>query len=179
MSLTLRPFELEDEEAAISAWRAFQQTSHGFLTLYEEGMPWPEYLAMLADHREGRNLPEGFTKYAMYAAVVEGEFVGRASVRFELNEKQAYQNGNVGYGVVEAHRRRGYATEILRQSLIILAKAGISPAMVTCWDHNIGSAQVIENTGGRLESMVPDEDGVLLRRYWVAIQDPMPLGRRQ
>ena len=169
MSLTLRFLEMEDEEAALSAWHAFQKTPFGFLTFYEVGMPWHEYLTMLADHREGRNLPEGVVKHAMYAAVVDGVFVGRAGIRFELNEIMAFRYGHVGYGVVENYRRKGYATEILRQSLIILAEAGISPALVTCSDDNVGSARVIEKNGGDLEGVFTDKEGLLFRRYWVTL----------
>jgi predicted acetyltransferase len=89
-------------------------------------------------------------KHAMYDAAVDGELVGRAGIRSELNETLTYRYGNVGYGAVEKHRRMGYTIEILRQSLIILAEAGISPALVTCWGHNIGSAKVIENNGVKL-----------------------------
>lgn len=168
MSLTLRPLELQDEEAALRAWRAFQGSPFGFLTLYEEGMPWATYLAMLADHKEGKNLPDGVVSHAMYAAIVDGEFVGRAGIRYELNERMAFRYGHVGYGVVEEHRFKGYATEILRQSLVILHEAGISPVLVTCFDHNVGSARVIEKNGGVLESTLPDRDGVLFRRYWIS-----------
>lgn len=160
---------MADEEAAVSAWRDFQATPHGFLTAHREGMPWAEYLALLEDHRDGRNLPEGFARHAMYAAIVDGELVGRAGIRFELNVALAHRYGHVGYGVVEKHRRKGYATEILRQALLILAEEGISPVLITCWDHNIGSGKVIENNGGVLESILPDKDGVPFPRYWVCI----------
>lgn len=169
MDLILRPLEMADEEVAVSAWRDFQATPHGFLTSYEEGMPWAEYLALLEDQRDGRSLPKGFARHAMYAAIVDGELVGRAGIRFELTEVLAHRYGHIGYGVVEKHRRKGYATEILRQSLLILAEQGISPVLITCWDHNIGSAKVIENNGGVLESILPDKDGVPFRRYWVSI----------
>jgi predicted acetyltransferase len=124
---------------------------------------------MRADHRKGRSVPEGFMGHAMYAAIVDGELVGRAGIRFELNEILAYRYGNVGYGVVEQHRGKSYATGILRQSLIILANEGVSPVLVTCWDHNVGSGKVIENNGGLLESILPDKDGVPFRRYWVTV----------
>ena len=175
MSLALRPLELHDEEAAIRAWREFQKTPHGFLTFYEEEMPWPEYLRMLADHREGRNLPEGIAKHGMYVAIVDGELVGRAGIRFELNEALAFRYGHVGYGVIETQRRKGYATEILRQALVILADEGISPVLVTCWDHNVGSVKVIEKNGGQLESIAMDKEGVPFRRYWLSAQTLSPL----
>jgi predicted acetyltransferase len=167
--LTLRPLEMGDEEVAVRTWREFQSTPRGFLPRYMEGVDWADYLAMLADHREGRNLPEGLTKWVMYAAVVDGEFVGRTSIRFELNELQAYESGNVGYIVLEEHRNKGYATQILHDALLILADEGISTALLTCWDHNIGSRKVIENNGGQLEGLAIDKDDIWFRRYWVTV----------
>ncbi len=169
MSLELRPFTLDDEEAALRAWRAFQGTPFVFLTSYYEGQPWAEYVASLADYREGRNLPEGHVPGAMLAAVVDGVLVGRASVRFELNEYLAAYGGHIGYAVIAEYRRRGYATAILRQALRLASAHGVSPVLLTCDDANVGSATVIERCGGELESVGPDENGVMFRRYWVRV----------
>jgi predicted acetyltransferase len=54
---------------------------------------------------------------------------------------------------VTSPRRRGYATEILRQALTIANAHGIDPVLVTCDDTNIASATVIERCGGELESI--------------------------
>ena len=167
MPLKLRPFMLEDEDAALRAWRDFQGSRFAFLTSYYEGQSWPEYLELLANYRAGRNLPEGHVPGAMLAAVVDGLLIGRVSVRFQLNEYLAKYGGHIGYAVIEEHRRKGYATEMLRQALQLETANGISPVLLTCDDDNIGSAAVVEHCGGTLESVGPDENGVLFRRYWV------------
>ena len=64
----------------------------------------------------------------------------------------AHEGGHIGYAVRPAHRRRGYATEILRQSLIVARAVGVDGVLVTCDDDNVGSAAVIERCGGVLES---------------------------
>ena len=65
------------------------------------------------------------------------------------------------------HRRRGYATEILRQALIIARSQGVARVLVTCLDDNVGSACVIERCGGVLEDVIDiDEGSRRLRRYW-------------
>jgi predicted acetyltransferase len=165
--LELRPFVLEDEDDALRAWRDFQGSRFAFLTSYYEGQAWPEYLETWARYREGRDLPEGHVPGTLLAAVVDGVLVGRVSIRFQLNEYLATYGGHVGYAVIERYRRHGYATEILRRALEILAAKGVSPALLTCDDDNIGSATVIERCGGRLERVGPDEHGVPFRRYWV------------
>jgi predicted acetyltransferase len=52
--------------------------------------------------------------------------------------------------VLPAYRRRGYATEILRQALIVGRSLGIDRVLVTCDDDNVGSVRVIESCGGNL-----------------------------
>lgn len=167
MSLQLRAFTLDDEDEALRAWRAFAKTSFAFLTSYDEGQPWPEYVARLAKNREGRDLSDGRVPGALLAAVDEGVLVGRVSVRFRLNEYLAAYGGHIGYAVLEEHRRKGYATEMLRQALEFASAHGVSPVLLTCDDDNAGSAAVIERCGGRLERVGPDENGVIFRRYWV------------
>ena len=100
-------------------------------------------------------------------ATVGQEIVGRTSVRFMLNEFLAERGGHVGYCVRPQHRRRGYATEILRQSLIIARAAAVGRVLVTCDEDNAGSRTVIESCGGVLDSVV-NLDGVPpVLRFWI------------
>ena len=56
----------------------------------------------------------------------------------------------VGYDIVPAYRKQGYATEMAR-SLIAWAfqEAGINVVTASCLDDNIGSIKVLENVGMR------------------------------
>jgi predicted acetyltransferase len=133
----------------------------------EPGMPWAAYLKLLADHHAGVNLPPGHVPATFLVADVAGEIAGRASIRHQLNDFLAREGGHIGYGVLPAQRRRGYGTEILRQSLIIARATGIGRVLVTCDDGNLGSIAIIEACGGRLESADRAADGHLVRRYWI------------
>jgi predicted acetyltransferase len=122
---------------------------------------------MVDDHRHGRSIDVDWVESTWLLAEVDGVVVGRSSIRFELNEYLLNQGGHVGYAVRPGHRRLGYATEILRQSLIVARAGGVQAVLVTCDDHNVGSGKVIEANGGLLENIV-SIDGVPLRRYWIS-----------
>ena len=100
-------------------------------------------------------------------ADVAGEIVGRTSIRFTLNAFLAERGGHIGYGVLPQHRRRGYATEILRQSLIIARAAGVGRVLVTCDQDNVGSRTVIESCGGVLDSVVTLDGKPPVLRFWI------------
>jgi predicted acetyltransferase len=118
-------------------------------------------------HRQGIDLPENRVRGAFLAADVDGQLVGRASIRFELNDFLAARGGHIGYGVLPEFRQRGYATAILRESIVIARNEGVGAVLVTCDDSNVASVKVIERCGGVLEGIVFGDDGVGFRRYWI------------
>ncbi|HEX5292311.1 MAG TPA: GNAT family N-acetyltransferase [Streptosporangiaceae bacterium] len=166
--LVLRPLEAGDEAQFRDGHAAMAADGFVFGLAFDPALDFETYLRALADHRAGRNLPERFVPGTFLVADVAGEIVGRASIRHELNDFLLRQGGHIGYGVLPGHRRRGYATEILRQSVVIAASLGIGRVLVTCDDDNAGSAAVIEANGGRLENVVATGAGhPPKRRYWI------------
>jgi predicted acetyltransferase len=165
VSLRLRPPVLADEADVLAAQEELAADDFSFAFL-QPGQTFAEYVQVVEDHRHGRNLGPDLVRSTWLLAVVDGVVVGRSSIRFELNDHLLAEGGHIGYAVRPAHRRRGYATEILRQSLVVARADGVGRALVTCDDDNIGSATVIEANGGVLENVV-DADGVPLRRYWI------------
>jgi predicted acetyltransferase len=125
-------------------------------------------LLRLESQRFDVDLPEGRVPATFLVAVAEGQIVGRVSIRHALNAYLAEVGGHIGYGVRPGFRRKGYATAILRQSIVVASSIGLERVLVTCDEDNVGSAKVIENCGGALESVAAGRDGSMpKRRYWV------------
>ena len=164
--LTLRPPTAADEQPCLAAHSEFE--GFPFLLLWNRHLSWTSYLDLLDGLRTGSQVPDGLVHSDFLLAEVDGEIVGRVSIRYALNEALSERGGHVGYGVRPAFRRRGFATEILRQSLSRLRSAGVERVLVVCDDDNVGSATVIERGGGVLESVVTPGDGSApFRRYWI------------
>ncbi|APV52593.1 GNAT family N-acetyltransferase [Betaproteobacteria bacterium GR16-43] len=82
----------------------------------------------------------------------DGEFCGTIGFRWVPGtpELPPYVLGHIGYGVVPWKRRKGYATEALRQLLPIVRKEGLPYVEITCDPSNEASIKVIEMNGGIL-----------------------------
>ena len=116
----------------------------------------------------------GFVALILFTLVVAlGTFVanrigGTYVGRFELNEFFATEGGHIGYVVLPEFRRRGYATEILRQALTIARAGGVDRVLMYCLDNNIGSIAAIERCGGVLDEVIANDQGEpSWRRYWI------------
>jgi predicted acetyltransferase len=167
MDPRLRPLRPDDETAFLAAHETMKAEGFSF-GFQGDDEPFTDYVERAEAQRRGERLKPGFVAATFLVAVVDGAIVGRSSVRHELNDFLLREGGHIGYCVLPDHRRRGYATEILRQSLVIVRSIGVDDVLVTCDDDNEGSAAVIERCGGALESVVEAvDDGRAVRRYWI------------
>lgn len=165
MTLILRPLSLDVQDDALLAHQELAADEFEFLLDLRDDEPWSAYVHRINGYGRGEGLPEGYVPMTYRLAFVDGELVGRTSIRHLLNDFLLNRGGHIGYGVRPAHRRRGHATEILHASLRLTQRLGIQANLVTCEDANVGSRVVIERAGGVLEDV---RDGV--RRYWISQQ---------
>ena len=93
--------------------------------------------------------------------------LGAVNIRHYLNDYLLQFGGHIGDGIRPSERRKGYATEMIRLSLIECKKLGIDKVLMVCDKSNIGSAKSIIKNGGILENEFIDENGEINQRYWI------------
>ena len=130
-----------------------------------------DYIVMLQRARKGVGIPQGFVAHSTYWLIDDArEIVAVSNLRHELSDRLLKHGGHIGYGVRPSARRRGYATEVLKQTLIEARRIGIRKARLTCDKGNSASAKTILRNGGELdeEEFMP-EHGHVVSRYWITL----------
>lgn len=171
--LILRELNHKDQDSFEKAFQNFPK-EQGFefvpAKLYSPDVNFLDFLESLENQKIGKNLPLGFVSNSMLFAFNDNqEIVGRSSIRHSLNEFLFRVGGHIGYGVLPHYRKMGYASEILRQSVLYCRDTlKLSQMLVTCDDDNVGSIKTIEKNGGVLENKISEPGALVLkRRYWL------------
>jgi predicted acetyltransferase len=128
-------------------------------------------LRTLQNHAQGIGIPDGFVAHSSYWLVRnDQEIVGVSNLRHQLTPALEQEGGHIGYGIRPSARRRGYATELLAQTLKAAQRRGLTKVLMTCGQGNIGSVQAILRNGGRLtsEAYFPERNEVV-QRYWISV----------
>jgi predicted acetyltransferase len=106
----------------------------------------------------------------------DGEFCGRIGLRWQRGTEALPPHclGHIGYTVVPWKRRRGYATQALREMLGEARAEGLRYVEITTSPDNVASRRVVEANGGVLvEEFVtpPALGGTRELRYRVQTAD--------
>ncbi|MGT2911536.1 GNAT family N-acetyltransferase [Streptococcus cameli] len=97
------------------------------------------------------------------------KMVGICNIRHDLNQDFLINiAGHIGYSIKPSQRKKGYATEQLRLTLLEAQKLGINRVLVTAAEWNIASQKTILANGGIYEdSRFDDSDQEMMFRYWI------------
>jgi predicted acetyltransferase len=169
--MILRLLDINDKKQAMQAQQELALDDFTFLlNSFDVNESWAIYIERVNSASRDQDLPVGRVPATFLVAEVDGEIVGRVSIRYRLNEYLQRKGGHIGFGIRPEFRRRGFATEILLGALEIASALGVEKALVTCDDANIASSRVIEKCGGVLENIVEQDNGEKFRRYWLATE---------
>ncbi len=112
-----------------------------------------------------------FVPETIYWGVVDGNVIGRISLRHRLEGNLSLVGGHIGYEVRPSYRGRGFAKEMLRQVLLTPRAKAIGRLLLTCSPNNPASNRTILANGGVFDKTVfvdfiHDERN----HYWITAQ---------
>ncbi|MDQ0089149.1 putative acetyltransferase [Paenibacillus anaericanus] len=143
----------------------------------EDLVPWviskdpsdfQKMLKFLSDNEMGVGIPEDWVPDSTFWLVNDrNKVIGAVNIRHRLSEYLFNAGGHIGYGIRPSERRKSFATILLKLSLIEAKKLGIKDVLVVCDAGNVGSEKTILNNGGRSDTDYIEDDGNVIKRYWI------------
>lgn len=140
----------------------------------EECNTYEEWLDF--ENRLSKKYGESYVPSNVYLGVRKNDnkLVGIIDIKKELSDFLYNYGGNIGYSVIPDERRKGYATEMLKQLLPKCKEMNINRVLLACDKENIGSVKTIIANGGVLENEVKDEVNLsksgTIQRYWISLK---------
>lgn len=132
-----------------------------------------EWFASIERLESTETCPEGLVPSNTYIAVrlSDNKIVGITDLRHNLGTPGLKEwGGHIGYSVRPDERRKGYATEMLRQNLLNAKKLGLDRVTISCNEDNIASERTIIANGGVFEKTVLVDGERPIKRFWISIK---------
>jgi predicted acetyltransferase len=171
MSITLIRPTLEWKEKALD-YRE-EHFAHGEMIingseLLDKTDSYEDWLKSVTDNTSPETVsPNWVVTDTFFAVDEEGKIVGIIDLRHTLNDFLK-DFGNSGYSVRPTERKKGYATEMLRQLKDVARQAGMKELHMATFQDNIASVKTIVKNGGVPEREF-EAEGKPARMYVIAL----------
>lgn len=119
--------------------------------LLDKADSYEEWLTSVTNNTSADTATPNWVVTDTFFAVDEnGNIIGIIDLRHTLNDFLK-DFGNCGYSVRPSERRKGYATEMLRQILEVAKNAGLQEVHLSVERENVASVKTIVKNGGVYE----------------------------
>src|SRR3989338_3167068 len=75
------------------------------------------FVQIFKDEAQGKNLKPGYVPETTFWLIDNNEFIGRISIRHNLNDSLRKEGGHIGYDIRPSKRKMGYGKKILELAL--------------------------------------------------------------
>lgn len=117
-----------------------------------------EWIKYVQDLEKGMT-SDGFVSSTVLLGVVNEKIVGIIDLRHRLNDwLKKNGGGNIGYAVRPSERRKGYASEMVKQALEFYKKNNIEFVEISCDYDNIASKNTILKNNGIFDRELTDSE---------------------
>ncbi len=118
--------------------------------LFDKIASYEEWLAKVVANASAETVDPNWVLTDTFFAVrvSDNKIVGIADLRYQLNDFLK-DFGNSGYSVRPSERKKGYATEILRQICLVAKEHGLKQLQLSVEKDNAASIKTIEKNGGK------------------------------
>lgn len=118
--------------------------------LFDKIDSYDEWLAKVVANANEETVDPNWVLTDTYFALRESDhkIVGIMDLRYQLNDFLK-DFGHCGYSVRPSERRKGYATEMLRQICLVAKAHGLTQLQLSVKKDNIASKRTIEKNGGQ------------------------------
>lgn len=120
--------------------------------LFDKTESYEEWLSAVTQNADPETVNENWVVTDTFFAVrqSDGRIIGIIDLRHTLNEFLK-DLGNCGYSVRPSERKKGYATEMLRQLIRVAKEAEMNELHISVEKENMASVKVIQKNGGVYE----------------------------
>ncbi len=136
--------------------------------LLDQTDSYEEWLVSVSNNTSPETVnPAWVVTDTFFALNEEGRIVGIIDLRHTLNDF-LQDFGNSGYSVRPSERKKGYATEMLRQLKDVARKAGMKELHMATFQDNVASVKTIVKNGGEPEREF-EAEGKPARMYVITL----------